>query len=103
MAFSPAKEQSFDVKATFDKFTEEAGNKGKLLLEDAKRWFEEANLGEKMKKSVSELFKKESKDESGMTFEQFKEFIEKAAKDLQIEAKEVVNKLMASQEKKGKS
>ncbi|GIY33784.1 hypothetical protein CEXT_386511 [Caerostris extrusa] len=102
MAISPTKEQSFDARATFDKFTEEAGNKGKLYWKmqknGMKRPILQRNLKNPLMNSVN--YSNKSKGESGMTFEQFKEFIEKFAKDVQFEVKEVINKLMASQEKK---
>ncbi|KAF8766799.1 hypothetical protein HNY73_019828 [Argiope bruennichi] len=95
------KDKPNDIKAIFEKYTEAAGNKGKLLLEDAKKWFSEAGLiSEKSGKTESEFgesFTKAAKDKASMTYDEFNKYIQSLAKDLKLEANELINKLIASQ------
>ncbi|GBN10232.1 hypothetical protein AVEN_63713-1 [Araneus ventricosus] len=98
------KDDPKDIKSIFEKYTEAAGNQGKLLLEDAKKWFEEANIiGKKPGKTESEFdesFAKVAKDKASMTYEEFKSYIQTLAKDVKLEANELIDKLVASQEDK---
>ncbi|GFU23247.1 hypothetical protein NPIL_501251 [Nephila pilipes] len=88
--------EPMDIKLAFDKFTENAGEKGKLLMEDIKRWFESANIiGAKMGVTVSdfESILSKHKKEEGFTFTEFKAFVEAFAKEKKQEVSEFIEKL----------
>lgn len=93
-------DDSKDMKSIFEKYTEKAGNKGKILLEDAKKWFEEANISKKTEKSgsdVDESSAKSAKEKESMNYEEFKTYIQTLAKDMKVEGNELINKLVSSQ------
>ncbi|GFX23143.1 hypothetical protein TNCV_2933071 [Trichonephila clavipes] len=86
-----------DMESVFNEVTEIAGQKGKLLQQDAQRWLEDANIiGSHLGMTVSDfqsLFEKKCKEKAGMEFSEFKPFVESLAEEKKQEASDFMKRL----------
>ncbi|GFR16077.1 hypothetical protein TNCT_716591 [Trichonephila clavata] len=105
MSSGQSQDKSDDMETVFNEFTEIAGQKGKLLQEDAQRWLEDANIiGSHLGMTVSDfksVFEKKCKEKTGMDYNEFKPFVESLAQEKKQEASNFMKRLVeAAQENK---